>query len=336
MKYKLKVVVLIVLFFLVSQLVGVLVTSSYKENFYKKEVEEKNFTIMEEENKTLPKENFTNISITREFIPQKVEIKTTFDFLQILISFLIALVIATIIFIILMKIGVVRVMRFWLFFVVAVGLFITFSLLLYNINFFQMRIKNLSFSIVEIFALVMAIALAYFKIYRRNIILHNLTEIFVYPGIMVLFLPIVNIYITIALLVIISVYDFIAVFKTRHMQKMAQFMIKDIRAFTGFFLPWLDKAEKEKIKKLSLKKSRKKIRIKVNIAALGGGDIVLPMLFSSVVFLTHGLMNSLLIVLFSALSLLMLMIFGEREKAYPALPPLTLGCLIGYAISLLI
>jgi len=207
-------------------------------------------------------------------------------------------------------------------------------LLFYNLGFI-IKIKNFSFNFSEILSFVLAIFLAYFKIYKRNIIVHNITEIFVYPGIIILFLPIVNLYIVIALLLIISVYDFIAVFKTRHMQKMAQFMIKDIRAFTGFLFPWIEKKQEEKIKKLKMKKSKKKIKIKVNIAALGGGDIILPMLFACIVFLTYGLINALFVIFFSSLSLLMLMIFGEKEKAYPALPPLTLGCLVGYLISLL-
>jgi len=336
MKYKWKIAILIILFFVASQLVGLAVTASYKENFYKKEREEKipkNLTNLSE--KKIPEENFTNISITREVIPEKIEIKTTFDFLQILISFLIALIFATLLFIILMKVGVIRVVRFWLFFVVSVGLFLCFSLLFYNLNF-KITIKNFSFNFLELFVLLAAIGLAYYKIYRRNIILHNITEIFVYPGIVILFLPIVNLYIALALLLILSVYDFIAVFKTKHMQKMAKFMVKDIKAFTGFFLPWLDKAQEEKIKKLKKLKSKKlkKVKLKVNVAALGGGDIILPMLFICTVFLNYGLINSLLIIFFSSLALLMLMVFGEKEKAYPALPPLTLGCLFGYLVGL--
>lgn len=335
MKYKIKIVLILILFFILAQLIGIYVTYSYRENFYKEEIK-KNISekINETESKINISEEGKNISLTREIIPERIEIKTKIDILQIIISFLIAIVIATVIFILFMKIGIIRIIRFWFFVVFLIGLFISFSLILINISKKEISLGGINVKIAEIFALVIAILIAYFKTYRRDVIIHNLSEIFIYPGIVILFLPLVNIYVAIILLIIISVYDVIAVFKTKHMQKMAEFMIKDLKTFTGFFMPWLDRKEMEKIKKIKGKKTKLK-KIKVNIAALGGGDIALPMLFICNVFLVYGIKSALVTLLFTTFGLLLLLIFGKRGKAYPALPPLTIGAIIGYVISLL-
>ncbi len=333
MKHKLKISLFLILIFILAQITGILVTASYKKNFYEeKEIPKLPPSI----NKTNETEEIQNISIAREFVPEKVEIKTTFDVVQIVTSFLVALVIATVVFIILMRIGVIKFMRIWLFIVVLIGLFISFSLLFMEIFRYNIKLGRFYFSFPEFLAIAFAFLLAYYKIYKQDFIVHNLTEIFIYPGIIILFLPLVNIIIVVILLLFISIYDFVAVFRTKHMQKMAKFMIKDVRVFAGIMLPYISEKEKERLIALQAKskKSKKKIKIKVNLAVLGGGDIAFPMLLSSTVFLSYGLLNSIFIISFATLSLFALLMLGEKGKAYPALPPLAIGSLIGFLISL--
>ena len=89
---------------------------------------------------------------------------------------------------------------------------------------------------------------------------------------------------------------------------------------------------------------RKGKKIKVNSAILGGGDIVFPLLFTGTVFksliLTNTIIKSvvlcLIITLFSSLSLLWLLVKSEKKKFYPAMPYITIGCLLGYLIIWLI
>lgn len=339
MKHKIKIVILLVTIFLVAQLIGLLVTSSYKKNFYEKEMPK----IELPDDQIQPAIPQENISITSQLIPEKIELKRGIDIIQIIISFVIGLVIATVIFILLMRIGVVKFMRFWFFFVVVVGLFIAFSLLLTNVIDGGIHTGSFYLSFAEIISALLAVMFAYFKIYKTDIIVHNITEIFVYAGIIVLFLPLLNVIAVIILLFLFSVYDFVAVFKTKHMQKMARFMIKDVRAFSGLLVPYLSKEQVEKLKKMraeakiSKKTAKKsKIKMKINLAILGGGDIAFPMLFSSIVFLSYSLINSLFIILFSTIALVMLFLFGKKGEPYPALPPLTAGCLIGFLLSLMI
>ena len=54
-----------------------------------------------------------------------------------------------------------------------------------------------------IIALALAIPLAYLKIYKRNLLIHNFTELLVYPGIAVIFVPILNVFTIISLLILI-------------------------------------------------------------------------------------------------------------------------------------
>lgn len=346
MKYKFKIATVMLAFFIITQIIGLIVVASYKNNFYSKEMKEKlenktkiskeiyNQTNKSFENKSIIEQN---ISITREFIPEKVEIKTSIDLISIITSFIVALIIATLFFVILMKIGTIKVMRAWFFLVVLIALFISFSLISYNLFSYKLKFLNKLVSFNELFSLVLALFFAYYKIFKRNIIVHNFTEIFIYPGITVLFLPLINLYIIIFLLILISIYDFIAVFKTKHMQKMAKFMINNVKVFSGFLFPYIDKKDELKLKRMKkISNKVKKKRIKINIAVLGGGDIAFPMLFINLVFLKYGIINALLVILFSTLALSLLLIFGKKDKSYPALPPLTAGCLVGYLLSLLI
>ena len=50
---------------------------------------------------------------------------------------------------------------------------------------------------------------------------------------------------TIIILFIISIYDMWAVWHSKVMQKMAEFQMNNLKFFTGFFVPYADKKEKE-------------------------------------------------------------------------------------------
>jgi presenilin-like A22 family membrane protease len=50
-------------------------------------------------------------------------------------------------------------------------------------------------------ALAIALPLAYYKIFKRNIIIHNLSELIIYPGIAAIFVPLLNLWSIIILLI---------------------------------------------------------------------------------------------------------------------------------------
>ena len=128
------------------------------------------------------------------------------------------------------------------------------------------------------------------------------------------------------LLVIFSVYDIIAVYKTKHMVKMAKEMM-EAGALPGLFLP-------SKISELNTPLEKTSLGGKFLI--LGGGDIVFPLLFS-VSALQDGIIQSIIIAFFSLLGLLasFWLFFRQKERrAIPALPPIALFSIIGYLITL--
>lgn len=89
----------------------------------------------------------------------------------------------------------------------------------------------------SIIALTIAIVLAIFKVFKRNLIIHNITELFIYGGLAAIFVPILGVVSIAILLLIISIYDYIAVRKTKHMIKLAKFQTK-LRIFAGILIPY--------------------------------------------------------------------------------------------------
>ncbi len=257
------------------------------------------------------------------------DIYTGWSFLiSIVISFAIA--IALVLF--LVRIHSVWFMRIWFFLVVVLAIGITL-----NAIGSKFSVPNLS-----IIAITIATILGYLKIFRRNIIVHNLTELMVYPGVAAVFVPILNIWTVIILLLAISVYDIWAVWHSGVMQKMAKFQINKLKIFSGFFVPYASKKIRDKIKLLKLKYKNKKIpeavlkkdHIKVSLAILGGGDVIFPIIAAGVFLKTFSsLFAALIVTLFATLALIYLFILAKKRKFYPAMPYITTGILAGMLVG---
>lgn len=163
-------------------------------------------------------------------------------------------------------------------------------------------------------ALILASILCFWRIFKPNPIIHNFTEIFIYGALAAIFVPLLNLLSISILLILISVYDYIAVRKTTHMVKLAQSQ-GEAKVFAGLLIPY------EK-----------------NVALLGGGDIGFPLLFSSVAMVHFNLSivdwRTYIIPFCAALLLFALFLKGEKKKYYPAMPYISLGCLLGLALLL--
>lgn len=168
---------------------------------------------------------------------------------------------------------------------------------------------------------------------------HNITELLIYPGIASVFIPLLSIWAVIFLLFVISIYDMYAVWHAGFMQKMAKYQIEKLKIFSGFFVPYVGKKERELIKNAkrsnTLHKLKKK-KIKVNVAILGGGDIVFPIILAGVVLQTLGFLQALIISIGATLALSYLFYISEKGKFYPAMPFISAGCLIALGIAYLI
>ncbi len=241
-------------------------------------------------------------------------------------SIIIALIIAVSLILLLMKLKAEVFLRIWFLVVITIGISLA-------LNSFIIGIKSSA-----IIALIVAIPLAILKVFQRNLIIHNLTELLVYPGIAAVFIPLLSVWTVVLLLIFISLYDIYAVWHAGFMQKMAKYQMERVKVFPGFFVPYMGKKDRLAIKKFkeSKKKNKKEKQVKVNVAILGGGDIVFPMILAGVVLATMGLIQALIIAIGATVALGYLFYISEKGKFYPAMPFITTGLLIALGIAYLI
>lgn len=177
-----------------------------------------------------------------------------------------------------------------------------------------------------------AVVAASIKVLRPNFIIHNLTELFIYSGLAVIFAPVLNIATAIALLLLISVYDMYAVWKSKHMVSMAKFQSSS-SLFAGISVP--RKLSSFRAVPAPSSKKTKAIPVTESIAVIGGGDIGFPLLFAGVAMSQFGFAQTFVIPVFATLALAVLFLFSKKGKFYPAMPFVTAGCLLGYGLLLL-
>ncbi|MAG47362.1 hypothetical protein CL617_02050 [archaeon] len=221
------------------------------------------------------------------------EVKEGGSFLPIFI----VIIISTIAALVLIKFRALRLWKLWFFLSVLIALAIAFS------TFMDSRI-----------AFAIAFVLAAWKLFKPNVVIHNFTEVFIYGGLASIFVPILNLFSIIVLLILISVYDFISVYKTKHMVEMAKFQIKS-KIFSGLNIPYQNKKA---------------------TAILGGGDIGFTLLFSGVILIEFGKVEAIITSVIISLFLFGLFVMGKKNKFYPAMPVLTAGCLFALLIINLI
>jgi len=287
MKHNLKITIIILSMFLISQVIGLYVVNSYSNT------------------KVLPYGMQANVPASSG---------------SGLISIIFSLIFAILIIFLLTRYKSKIVMKVWFFLVTVLALGVTF------VSFFP-PIKA-----VSLWVLILAVPLAFFKIYKRDILIHNITEVLIYPGIAAIFVPLLNIIGIIILLVIISIYDMWAVWKSKIMIKMANYQMKELKILGGFMIPYLSKAQKKKVKKMS-KEELKKKGIKAKVGILGGGDVVFPMISAGVVLVYWGLIPAIITTLGALLGLSLLLFFSEKKKAYPAMPFISAGVFLAFLIN---
>ena len=305
MKHTLKVTIALVLFFFMAQFTGLLIINNYID--HKKTIETKAV-----EWKPLP------YNLER---PEVKNQSTSFIYITI------AILIGTILVLLLIKFNKPFIWKLWFFLTVWLTLSIAFATFINNI-----------------IAAVIALVISILKLYKPNMLIQNFSEIFIYGGLAAIFVPIINLFAAFMLLILISVYDFIAVYKTKHMIKMAKFQSSS-KVFAGLLVPYerggITKGispQKSEIKKESGKSYRK------SVAVLGGGDIGFTLIFAGVVMkdlmlqetVLIGFLKTLIVPVFVSIALLFLLFKGRHNKFYPAMPVLSLGCFIGYLIVLLV
>lgn len=307
MKHSLKIVILLLVMFFVTQLIGLVVVNVYAAH---------------------------NDSIPYGMSPPKDITPTTS-----LVSIIFAIAFAAALMLILMRFKTELFLRLWFFLVIILALGISVNAIFFStpLSTIILDFQIFSMSASSFIALLIALPLAFLKVFKRSILVHNLTELLIYPGIAVIFVPLLNIWTVALLLIFISLYDMYAVWHAGFMQKMAKYQIKNLKIFSGFLIPYFGKKEKDMLKNirnLSPKKLKTK-KIKVNVAILGGGDIVFPIILAGVVLRQLGLLSALAISLGATLALGFLFYLSKKGKFYPAMPFISMGCFIALGLAYL-
>jgi presenilin-like A22 family membrane protease len=307
MKHSVKITLILISMFFFTQFIGIFVANVYAPDVIQ---------VVNETTGEITSQSQYNLPYGLD-PPEDLEPKTS------AISIIIAMAIAVTLMLTLMKLKAETFLRIWFLIVVILGIAL-------GLNAFLIKIPYST-----IIALIVAVPLGLIKIFQRNMIVHNLTEIIIYPGIASVFIPILNIPVMIFLLIAISFYDMYAVWHAGFMQKMAKYQIEQLKIFSGFFVPYLGKKERQKVK-ANKAKGKKQTKVRVNLAILGGGDVVFPILLAGVVLNSWGLIPALIIPFGAVAGLSYLFYKSEKGKFYPAMPFISVGCFIALAIAYLI
>ena len=323
MNHNIKITLLIISMFIVTQLIAL-----YVVNFYS--------PIVVVNNVQTNVVNPNKLPLGLEPPPMNQQIGTWQTLIYIVPSFIIAILL----FFMLTRLKAEVILKGWFFIVVAIALSVSLIPFLPKLNY------------AWAVALFIAFFLTFFKVYRRNLFVHNLTELLIYPGIAAIFVAILSIperpnsgvYSVVVLLVLISVYDIWAVWHSGIMQKMAKYQINKLKIFSGFFVPYASKAVREKMKRMK-RLGKRNSKVKVNVALLGGGDVVFPAITAGVVLRRFGFekisglsipLASIIVITGATLGLGFLLFFSKKKKFYPAMPFISAGIFVTLGLCYLL
>ena len=184
---------------------------------------------------------------------------------------------------------------------------------------------SLSSLMPDIFALILMTVLLLWWLKKPSVAVHNIVVILGIAGMgAVLGLQLTPLVI-VALLLILSVYDFIAVYKTKHMVKMAKDMLA-YRVILALIVP-------QEIADFGTE--IKEVKAGGKFLILGGGDVAFPLLFCASL-IPAGVSYSLIVAGFALIGLFFsfwIFVNQKVRQPIPALPPIALFSILGYLSS---
>ncbi|MDP3004316.1 MAG: presenilin family intramembrane aspartyl protease [Candidatus Azambacteria bacterium] len=181
--------------------------------------------------------------------------------------------------------------------------------------------------IPDTWALIFSLFLIFLYIIWPYVWLHNLVLVLTLPGIAALLGASLNPWTTVLILIIISVYDYVAVYKTKHMVRMAKAMISG-RAIFAMIFPehWQ-----------GFKSHLNEVRPGEGFMMLGTGDFVFPLIMAASAYAISPV-AAWLVFSFALLGLLLMhLIFISQKirRPMPALPPLAAFAILGFLIAII-
>lgn len=167
-----------------------------------------------------------------------------------------------------------------------------------------------------LYGIILALALAVLKFFVQSV--KNIAAILATAGAGAIFGSSFSLPVAVLFLILLSVYDYIAVLKTKHMVEMAKFIIQKELVFTITSRKYVPEVKKE-------------ARID-----LGTGDLIAPIIVEVAAFSINPLIS--VVVGIGALVSLgaFLFLVWRKGLVLPALPPITAGVIVSLLVSLLL
>lgn len=165
----------------------------------------------------------------------------------------------------------------------------------------------------------------------RSFAARNAYTVFPFAGAGALFGSIIGFAPAVLLLALLSVYDWFSVNISRHMVSLAKAGVAS-DTFMGFSYPKgdVDMDEMEQVPPGEADGET------VQVGMLGGGDIVIPMLFAVAVLRDFGPLPALTAVVGAAVLLHLLLTKSREGTFYPAIPVVASGAAGGFLVGLLL
>lgn len=205
------------------------------------------------------------------------------------------------------------------------GLFLR---LFFILALFAGTITTLGIFVAENTATLLSVLLITLYLLWPYVWLHDLVLVLTLPGIAALLGASLNPWTVVLLLLAMSVYDYIAVYKTKHMVKMAKAMIAGRAIFAMIFPEHLH----------GFKMRVDEAHPGEGFMMLGTGDFVFPIIMAASAF-SISFTAAWTVFGFSLLGLLLMhliFVFQKIRRPMPALPPLAAFAILGFAVSLLL
>ncbi len=181
-------------------------------------------------------------------------------------------------------------------------------------------------------SVTLAVAVVGFRFWKPNLITHNIAIFLGVAGVAAMLGTLLPVIAILVILFALSIYDFIAVFKTKHMVTMFKDLLKKGMPL-AIIVPEQSAAMTQDVNKISkqkLKETDKKVLM------LGTGDLAFPALFAVAAFAANGIIASAAIMIGSIVGITFnhYLLTIKKYKVIPALPFIALFSAMGYFIAI--
>jgi presenilin-like A22 family membrane protease len=213
------------------------------------------------------------------------------------------------------------------------GIFLSLTVLLSIYVFYPLLNYIFPITTSVIYSLIPALTLLILLIKYPEWYIINIAGIITAIGVVTMMGLTLNIQIVLLLLIGMSIYDAISVYKTKHMVTLADKLIT-LKLPILYVIP--------RNRTYSLIKDNKSLKDKLQSGEerkaffMGIGDIVMPGILAVTVFHNSGLLEGLSVVTGTLVGFSFLMWFVLKGKPQAGLPLLCTGAILGYIISSLI